>query len=146
MDQQNNQPSNFVRRQGEHSPEVAAMFEQMRQEREQAARELPAIREAGEAALRRLLPIAQGNSGQCRYVAAFLLSCYNGMRFKFDLTDFRALDTKIFNDCIAVLRMDSQPAKEVHCYFENGGAIFEQLAKDWNITDYTKATFPEGRQ
>lgn len=97
---------------------------------------LPRIREEGEAALSRLLPIAQGYSGQCRYVAGILLSMYNGSRFKVDLTDFRCLDHSIAEDCLAVLRMDCQPVQEVHSYFENGHQIFEDLAKRWGIRDY----------
>ena len=94
---------------------------------------------AGVAALHRLLAIAQGHSGQCKYVAAFLLGLYNGNRFKFDLTDFRCLDTAIFYDCLEVLKMDHSPVREVHLYFKDGGKIWEQLAKDWRIRDYTKA-------
>lgn len=98
----------------------------------------PATRAAGREALVRLVKIAQGHSGQCKRVAGFLLGLYNGMRFKYDLTDLRGLDLEIFEDCIAVLRMDFTPEQEVHCYFENGGRLFEDLAKRWNIRDYTK--------
>lgn len=94
--------------------------------------------DAGVEALVRLLKIARGHSGQCRHVAGFLLGLYNGNRFKFDLTDFRCLDVAIFNDCLTVLRMDYRPALEVHMYFDNGGEIWEQLARDWNIRDYTQ--------
>jgi hypothetical protein len=94
----------------------------------------------GVAALQRLLNIAQGHSGQCKYVAGFLLGLYNGTRFKFDLTDFRCLDTAIFLDCLEVLKMDHTPVREVHLYFKDGGKIWGQLAKDWGIRDYTKAT------
>lgn len=59
---------------------------------EREARERPLIRATGLEALRRLVRIAKGDSGQCRYVASFLLGLYNGFRFKFDLTDFRAID------------------------------------------------------
>lgn len=88
---------------------------------------------AGEAALRRLLPIARGNSGQSRRVAAILLGLYNGLRFPLDLTNLRSLDYEIVDDALAVLRMDSNAYQEVHCYFENGSQIFEQLASDWNL-------------
>lgn len=121
------------------SPEVEAAFAQMRAEREAFDRDLPGIRKDGEAALRRLLPIAQGHAGQCRYVAAFLLGLYNGRRFPFDLTDLRGLDLAIFNDCMSVLRMDYAPEQEVHCYFNEGGRegdiLFEELAKRWGIKD-----------
>lgn len=88
---------------------------------------------AGEAALRRLLPIALNDSGQSIRVAKLLLGCYNGYRFPFDLTNLRSLDYTIMNDCLAVLRMDANCYQEVHCYFENGGRIFEQLADDLGL-------------
>ena len=112
-------------------PAIEAML------REEAHRraERPAIELEGEAALRRLFNVAQGDSGQCRYIARFLLGLYNGQRFPFDLTDLRAIDAELFDDCVALLKMDSQPRQEVHCYFEDGGRKFEQLAKEWNVLD-----------
>ena len=111
-----------------------AAFDAMRR----ARRERPAIRAAGFEALRRLVKVAQGHSGQSRHVAGFLLSLYNGDRFKFDLTDLRALDRPIFDDCMAVLQMDYMPEKEVHCYFEDGRQLWEQMAKEWNIKEYSR--------
>lgn len=90
-------------------------------------------REAGEAALRRLLPIAMRDTGQSRRVAAVLLGCYNGRRFPLELTDLRSLDYCLLDDVLAVLRMDANAWQEVHCYFENGGRIFEQMAEDWGF-------------
>lgn len=90
-------------------------------------------REAGEAALRRLLPIALRDSGQSRRVAAVLLGCYNGRRFPLDLTSLRSLDYAILDDVLAVLRMDANALQEVHCYFDKGGQIFEKLADDWGF-------------
>lgn len=96
---------------------------------------LPAIRAEGEAALKRLMPVAQGDTGQCGVVARFLLGLYNGPRFPFDLTDLRRLDRDLMEDCLLVLRMDSSPEKEVHKYFEDGGKLFERLAQDWKKAD-----------
>ncbi|MBS3912774.1 MAG: hypothetical protein KGZ70_13405 [Hydrogenophaga sp.] len=95
----------------------------------------PAIEAAGRQALHRLFTVAQGDTGQSRRVAAFLLGCYNGDRFPFDLTDFRSLDFELFDDCMAVLAMDAQPRQEVHLYFENGGQRFEEMAKRHAIPD-----------
>lgn len=86
-------------------------------------------------ALQRLWRIANGHSGQCRYVAAFLLGLYNGNRFPFDLTNFRALDAEIVADCLAVLEMDSCPSAEVHVLLGVPGQAFEKLAQDWRIRD-----------
>jgi hypothetical protein len=119
----------------EDAEAVVAQFAQRDREQAEYEAKLPDIRERGEAALRRLLPIAQGNTGQCRHVAGFLLGLYNGTRFKFDLTDLRCVDRAIFDDCIAVLQMDAQPLREVHTYFPKGGALFEELATSWRIPD-----------
>lgn len=113
------------------------------QARELEARtaELPATRLEGEAALHRLLPIAQRDTGQSSVVARFLLNLYNGDRFPFDMTELRRLDYEVFDDCMAVLKMDFQPPKGVHEHIENGGAIWERIAKEWGFTDYTNASW-----
>jgi len=97
--------------------------------------ERPVIQEAGQAALRRLFPVAQSDTGQAGVVARFLLNLYNGNRFPFDNTDLRRLDYDLCEDCFSVLRMDSRPVEEVHNYFENGSKIWEQLAKSWSFKD-----------
>lgn len=91
--------------------------------------------ELGEAALRRLLPIAQRDTGQSRRVARFLLGLYNGDRYPFDLTELRGLDQAIFDDCIRVLTMDSMARQEVHAYFPDGGHIWNKLAEDHGVPD-----------
>lgn len=90
-------------------------------------------RTAGEAALRRLLPIAQRITGQGERVARVLLGCYNGSRFPLDLTNLRSLDHEILLDVLAVLKMDANAYQEVHCYFDNGGKVFEALAEEWGF-------------
>lgn len=92
---------------------------------------LPAVREAGIAALHRLLAVAKGDTGQSGVVARFLLGVYNGSDFKFDLTDLRYLDSNLVEDCLALLRMDSNPEKEVHQYIENGQEIWQGLRRTW---------------
>ena len=94
-----------------------------------------AATDAGVPALQRLYQVAQGSSGQCRYIARFLASCYNGYRFPFDLTDLRAIDHELWLDCMAVLAMDAHPAKEVHRYFEDGGKKWEAMIERWGLED-----------
>jgi len=97
------------------------------------------IETRGAEALQRLFTVANRDSGQCRYIAHFLLGLYNGHRFPFDLTDLRGLDNELFEDCMTVLRMDARVTQqEVHLYFENGGKRFEQLASDWHVEDMEK--------
>lgn len=112
---------------------MAVMMAERRRQREETERLRSIVQAEGLEALKRLLPIAQGSSGQCRRVAAFLLGLYNGIRFPLDLTDLRSLDQEIFNDCLAVLRMDHLAAQEVHTHFQNGREIWERLAADWKI-------------
>src|SRR5690554_5400701 len=84
--------------------------------------ELPVIRQRGQAALFRLLPVALNDTGQSSVVARFLLGLYNGKRFPMDMTELRRLDRDLFLDCLAVLEMDHQPEMEVHRYVEDGSA------------------------
>lgn len=102
-------------------------FAQMSRERS----ERPAIRTAGLEALQRLVPIAQRDSGQSRTIGRFLLGLYNGDAYPFNLVDLRGLDAHLFDDCIAVLRLDRQPEREVHEYFKNGDAIWAGFRKRW---------------
>ncbi len=122
----------------ELSPEDCAAFSKLQQKGNEYMAKLPVIRIKGLEALKRLLKIAQRDTGQSGVIARFLLGLYNDTRFPFDLTDFRRLDEEIFKDCLAVLEMDACAEKEVHEYFENGGQIWEKLADDWNVTDCLK--------
>lgn len=94
------------------------------------------LEEAGVEALRRLYKVACGHSGQCRKIARFLLGLYNGDRFPFDLTELRAIDDALFDDCVRVLNMDARLNKrEVHTYFDDGSRKWEALASDWRVVD-----------
>ncbi|MCY1440793.1 hypothetical protein D9M71_570790 [compost metagenome] len=64
-------------------------------------------------------------------VALFLLGLYNGRDFKFDMTELRRLDHSLLEDCLTLLRMDHNPEKEVHQYFENGQEIWQGLRRTW---------------
>ncbi len=97
------------------------------------------IEEVGVEALQRLYKVACGQSGQCRYIAHFLLGLYNGARFPFDLTELRGVDDALYDDCMRVLRMDARVTRrEVHTYFEDGSRKWEDLAGDWRVLDVFK--------
>ncbi len=65
---------------------------------------------AQQAALERLIRIAQGDSGQCRIVANFLLAWWNAAEYGgFDLTDVWAVDAAIAEDMLTVF------AQLLHC-------------------------------
>lgn len=88
------------------------------------------------ASVKRLWARAQEYDGTAKRVAGFLLSLYNGQRFPFALTDFRMLDTSLFDDCMAVLSMDREPQQaEVHTVLRVSGMQFERLAGKFLIPD-----------
>jgi len=77
-------------------------------------------------ALRRLVEVAQKNSGQPRHIRRFLLSLYNGDAWPFALNRLRNLDADLQADALAVLRMDMTPRHEVHTYIEGGEALWRE--------------------
>ena len=89
-------------------------------------------------ALQRLLVIARRDTNQARHVADFLLALYNGVRFRCDLSNFRCLDTEIVNDCTKVIKLDASATREIQNYVIDGNVIFEHLARDKCIFDYSK--------
>lgn len=109
--------------------EMRAHFREINAARDQ-------VRVEGQEALLRLYKIATNDSGQCRYVAAFLLNLYNGDRFHFSLTDLRGLDSDIIDDCLSVLKLDARLCRNIHTYFANGCDHFEQLALIWDLKDH----------
>jgi hypothetical protein len=60
-----------------------------------------------------------------------LLGLYNGPYYRFDLTELRRLDNELLEDCLALLRMDATPVKEVHQLIEDGDAVFRSLRMSW---------------
>lgn len=100
---------------------------------DEAIRRRAADREQGLLSLQRLVDVAQGQSGQCRHVARFLAGLYNGYEFPFVLTTLRALDEELFEHCVAVLRLDYRPQKEVHQYVENGQVLWQDMIGSWGL-------------
>ena len=87
--------------------------------------------------LLRLFDVAKKTDSDSITIRKFLLGCYDGSRFPFDLTEFRTLKLEVWLDCIAVLAMDRSPTKEIHEYLDsseyadsvNGGQVFESWAE-----------------
>lgn len=90
---------------------------------------------AGIPALIRLVKVALSDTGQSQVCGRFLLGLYNGPCYRFDLTDLRRLDSTLFDDCLAVLRMDANPVREVHRLIDDGDAVFHRLRMYWATED-----------
>ncbi|WP_333673583.1 hypothetical protein [Elioraea tepidiphila] len=81
-------------------------------------------------ALERLIVLAQGDTGQSRRVAAFLLAWWNaGAHGGFDLADLWGLDREIVADVVTVFGLIAR----VHSYPDALGyeADFTRLARTW---------------
>jgi len=104
-------------------------------------------------ALVRTWQLAQASHSAGRVAVNLLAGCYNGSRFKFDLTDLRLLGDAPLRDALAVITMDARPAREVHDLLNTAlgrrdiGPCLELLAFGWRIKGCVKAgEVPELRQ
>jgi len=82
------------------------------------------------AALERLIAIAQGNTGQSRRVADFLLAWWNaGECGSFDLTNLWGVDSDIASDMAEVFALIAR----VHKYPDTlgYGEQFQQIVAEW---------------
>ncbi|MBC7623267.1 MAG: hypothetical protein H7232_07770, partial [Aeromicrobium sp.] len=80
-----------------------------------------------------LIDVTRRDSAQCGIVARFLAGLYNGRDFPFDLTELRGLDADLFEHCLAVLRLDSNPTVEIHKYLPDGEKVFLKMLRDWDL-------------
>jgi hypothetical protein len=89
-----------------------------------------AVQPAEAAALSRLIRIAQGNTGQSRHVADFLLAWWNaGSCGSFDLTTLWSVDSDIAVDMMTVFALIAR----VHNYPDSLGyeADFKAIVRAW---------------
>jgi hypothetical protein len=73
-----------------------------------------------------------GHTGQSRRIVVFLAGLYNGQDYPFDLTELRAVDRDIAEDCLSLLALDTRGIQEVR-YIEDGGAVWEAMIKDYGL-------------
>lgn len=76
-------------------------------------------------------------TGQVRRRVRFLAGVYNGSDFPFDLTDLRALDTELANDCID-LNYDRLAKAEVHTHQPDGGTQMQWFIKQHGIRPHLR--------
>jgi hypothetical protein len=83
---------------------------------------LEAVRERAPDALEIIETAIRRNptTGQARRLVRFLAGLYNGENYPFDLTDLRALDTRLANACLDYLSYDRLGHAEVHKHLRNG--------------------------
>jgi len=74
-----------------------------------------------------------------RVFATMLASMYNGMRVKFDVSDLKLLDAGNFEHALNCMRLCQATNREPHQFFEKGGALFEQIIRDWKLEKKRRA-------
>ena len=83
-----------------------------------------------------IIETAIGNnptSGQAGRLVRFLAGLYNGSDYPFDLTDLRALDTRLANACLDYLNYDRLGKREVHRHLTGGDRRLHQWLEDYEI-------------
>ena len=100
-----------------------------------AAEDLNEIMERARTALQLITDAIERNpgTGQSRRLVRFLAGVYNGSDFPFDLTDLRALDTKLANACIDYLNYDRLAKAEVHTHLPGGGKQMQTILRNAGV-------------
>jgi hypothetical protein len=89
-----------------------------------------------------IIETAIGNNpttGQAGRLIRFLSGLYNGSDYPFDLTDLRALDTRLANACLDYLNYDRLGKREVHRHLTGGEERLHQWLADYGIKPRTDA-------
>jgi hypothetical protein len=72
-------------------------------------------------------------TGLARRLVQFLAGLYNGYDYPFDLTELRALDTRLANACLDYLNYDRLGKREVHRHLSGGEKAIHQWLMDYGI-------------
>lgn len=106
------------------------IFVQRRAEQQRRQEEAAARFSSGLEALRRLVQIAKGDTGQSRHVADFLLAWWNADACGgFNLTTLWAVDGSIADDMTAVFRLIGDRHEYPTAY--DMGSDFDQMVARW---------------
>lgn len=72
-------------------------------------------------------------TGQAGRLVRFLAAIYNGYDYDFDLTDLRALDTRLANACLDYLNYDRLGKQEVHKHLSGGDRELQRWIRDYRL-------------
>ena len=113
-----------------------------------AAEDLNEIMERARTALQLITDAIEKNpgTGQSRRLVRFLAGVYNGSDFPFDLTDLRALDTKLANACIDYLNYDRLAKAEVHTHLPGGGKQMQTILHNAGVQPFPRFSGDDAHQ
>lgn len=77
--------------------------------------------------------VQEHHANSTRFIASVLASLYNGERVKVDLSNVGLLDMVWAQHVLNVIRLRYEDMREPHTYFENGGALFERIIRDYGL-------------
>jgi len=95
------------------------------------------------AAIIKLVPLAQGDTGGSRVAAQVLLSAYNGNDFQLDIVDLCGLDSGHYQAALAVIRGRVELREEPQNFVENGDEVFRDLWQQWQRLHVTNRGLPD---
>jgi hypothetical protein len=72
-------------------------------------------------------------TGQARRLVSFVAGLYNGRDYPFDLTDLRAIDTRLANACLDYLNYDRLGIAEIHKHLTNGDRDLHRWLHEYGI-------------
>jgi hypothetical protein len=72
-------------------------------------------------------------TGQAGRLVRFLAAIYNGYDYSFDLTELRALDTRLANACLDYLNYDTLCKREVHHHLAGGARELHRWIEDYRV-------------
>jgi hypothetical protein len=72
-------------------------------------------------------------TGQAGRLVRFLAAVYNGYDYSFDLTELRALDTKLANACLDYLNYDRLAKQEVHKHLSGGDRELQRWIREYGV-------------
>jgi hypothetical protein len=72
-------------------------------------------------------------SGQAGRLVRFLAAIYNGYDYAFDLTELRALDTRLANACLDYLSYDRLCKQEAHHHLAGGARELHRWIEDYRV-------------
>lgn len=94
-------------------------------------------------AIRKLVPLAQGDTGGSRVAAQVLLSAYNGADFQLDIVDLCNLDRVYYQAALAVIRGRVELRGEPQNFVENGDEVFRDLWHRWERLHVSNRGIPD---
>ncbi|WIX33210.1 hypothetical protein QO259_00690 [Salinicola sp. JS01] len=109
------------------SERIHDRLEQHAAEEASVEKRLSTLELCGPIALKRLIEVAEGHSGQSHHCRRILLAVYNGSKWPLELTRLRCLDRDLQRGAIILIEWSAYSGRELHEYLENGDHLMNRF-------------------